>query len=791
MKKPNVWMWGLGVSLAALPLVVGCLQSASSATNASVANSTNSLLTAGPVQAGATNTITEITGEDPIVNAPAKKITADIVLPPNFRSNSPTAGIIRMANSGVEEGIMLSFVTNSASTFELGPDEVIYLKDIGVPDSVVTAMMQRDVVVRLGGAAPAAIPQSQPAETNGPTHQWAEQAPAASQVAPQFEATQPAPAAEPQQPATQVTYNTFYSSLAPYGNWIELEGYGRVWQPTIVVSNPSWQPYFHGGRWINTDCGWYWMSDYTWGWAPFHYGRWFRHGYHGWCWAPDVVWGPAWVTWRQYDSYCGWAPLPPYACWSAGFGFSYYGSSVAFGFGWGLGYNCYSWVPVHNMCAYRLPHHAVPHQQVNNFFDQSTVINVTGNNNNVIVNRGIPPERVAEVTKQEVRRVQLREATEPGRLAGRRENLDAAGKTLTVYKPSIPVSNGESGIVQRMSRGEVGRNTTGSVAPAAASSFGGGKPSTPATPFVDRTTIARPQAGSVATVPRGQSASVDKAPISNPGTRKTVTPASGEVATRQSIARPERTTPGRVTTPPTPQSQASTPPNPAVRTEVAPSQDAASRGSASLVRPDRPTTRPSNNTGTVDAGGQRAVPAGGTTTAGNRPTTRSSGFSDRPPTRPAPAVSTPAPAPAPIPAQPSSRLTQSRPETRSSGWSRPDTSRPAAAPTGSPTPVAPTYRSEPRPSAPAVTPAPPPVQRSAPPTYQAPVRSAPVEAPRFSAPAAPAPRAPSYNAPSPAPAPRAQPSAPAMAPSQPQRSSGSSFSPSSGNGRSGFARGRD
>ena len=68
-------------------------------------------------------------------------------------------------------------------------------------------------------------------------------------------------------------------------------------------------------------CGWYWMSDYSWGWAPFHYGRWFHHARFGWCWMPDTVWGPSWVTWRYSDDYCGWAPLPPGAIYRAGVGF--------------------------------------------------------------------------------------------------------------------------------------------------------------------------------------------------------------------------------------------------------------------------------------------------------------------------------------------------------------------------------------------------------------------------------------------------------------------------------------
>ena len=60
-----------------------------------------------------------------------------------------------------------------------------------------------------------------------------------------------------------------------------MAGYGPCWQPTVVVVNPGWQPYCNGGHWVYTDCGWYWLSGYSWGWAPFHYGRWFRHSHYG------------------------------------------------------------------------------------------------------------------------------------------------------------------------------------------------------------------------------------------------------------------------------------------------------------------------------------------------------------------------------------------------------------------------------------------------------------------------------------------------------------------------------
>ena len=147
-------------------------------------------------------------------------------------------------------------------------------------------------------------------------------------------------------PPPDVTY--FYDSLAPYGTWVQLDGYGWCWQPTAVVVTPGWRPYCNGGYWVYSDYGWYWQSTYSWGWAPFHYGRWHLHARCGWVWLPDRVWGPAWVTWRTGGDYCGWAPLPPYAVFDVHHGWRYNGVSVSAGFGFGLGSDAFLFVSFNN-----------------------------------------------------------------------------------------------------------------------------------------------------------------------------------------------------------------------------------------------------------------------------------------------------------------------------------------------------------------------------------------------------------------------------------------------------------
>jgi Family of unknown function (DUF6600) len=100
----------------------------------------------------------------------------------------------------------------------------------------------------------------------------------------------------------------FDAPLAAHGTWIKMGRYGRCWRPAHMAV--GWRPYCHG-RWIWTDCGWYWSTDEPSGWACYHYGRWVFDSEAGWVWVPGIEWAPAWVSWRVGGGYCGWAPLAP------------------------------------------------------------------------------------------------------------------------------------------------------------------------------------------------------------------------------------------------------------------------------------------------------------------------------------------------------------------------------------------------------------------------------------------------------------------------------------------------
>lgn len=156
-----------------------------------------------------------------------------------------------------------------------------------------------------------------------------------------------------------VDYKQFYNELSPHGEWIEVtpdkigvdlntgsasgsvkhkkmslstflgvsDAYAQdismgaffVWQPSPNLAvgvttgsqpQPVYTPYTNG-QWLNTNQGWYFQAATPHEEIVHHYGRWTYSPAVGWVWVPGRVWSPAWVDWREDDSYIGWSPLPP------------------------------------------------------------------------------------------------------------------------------------------------------------------------------------------------------------------------------------------------------------------------------------------------------------------------------------------------------------------------------------------------------------------------------------------------------------------------------------------------
>ena len=105
-------------------------------------------------------------------------------------------------------------------------------------------------------------------------------------------------------------YNSTYpeynvDDLNQYGEWVDVNPYGRVWYPSVVN---DWQP-FTNGHWTWDGSDWVWVSYEPFGWIVYHYGSWENSPEYGWIWIPtNEEWSPANVQWIDYGDNVGWAP---------------------------------------------------------------------------------------------------------------------------------------------------------------------------------------------------------------------------------------------------------------------------------------------------------------------------------------------------------------------------------------------------------------------------------------------------------------------------------------------------
>lgn len=455
--------------VASLTFFLGCARPSAQPEQVVAPATTSAVVVAEPLPAsGPTNTapLADLdTSSD--TNAPAIVERIPATARPESVALSPgLSEVVKLAQAGVGEEVILAFVDKYSGRFGVGADQILYLNDLGVPGTVITSLLKHDGVMDVKAAdLNAADPKVTVAAV----------ATNASPLMPAQPGEEPVPAqvatsVAPPPTSTEVSY--FYDSLSPYGSWIYLSGYGWCWQPTVAVSVSTWRPYCDRGRWYWSDAGWYWNSDYSWGWATFHYGRWYRHPGCGWVWTPGTVWAPSWVSWRYYDGYCGWAPLPPAAHFAPGIGFTYHGSHVSVGFDFGLHYSHYSFVHINNFCDYSPYRYVVPHTQVQNFYRNTTVINnyVVGNNNTVI-NRGLGRDTIARASTTRLREVSVRETPVQNLSRVRGDRIERQGNQTVVYRPQLPKTPPTVRTAQFVNRGgqaqgsaTVARGSTGAAA---------------------------------------------------------------------------------------------------------------------------------------------------------------------------------------------------------------------------------------------------------------------------------------------------------------------------------------
>jgi hypothetical protein len=145
--------------------------------------------------------------------------------------------ILKLGRAHIGDEAITAFINNSGRTYHLSVSEILYLREQGVSDLVVTAMLNS----RQNAAATVAQPAPQPAPT-GPTADWVNSSP------------QPAPAAP--QPAAQ--FAPAYVEAAPVYT-----------QPSPVYAYPA------------PSYGYYDPWPYYWGYPSLSIGFGFGGGHYG------------------------------------------------------------------------------------------------------------------------------------------------------------------------------------------------------------------------------------------------------------------------------------------------------------------------------------------------------------------------------------------------------------------------------------------------------------------------------------------------------------------------------
>ena len=234
---------------------------------------------------------------------------------------------------------------------------------------------------------------------------------------------EPAPA---YQPSNEVDMQVFYQELSPYGTWVWLEDYGRVWYPHGV--SPGWRPYT-AGRWVYTDVGWTWVSDWAWGWAPFHYGRWAHSSRYGWVWAPGTIWAPAWVVWHHGPGWVGWAPLPPAAVWEphGGLHMAYIERYIH--------PSSYCFVQERHLASARVHDHIVPPAENTRLVQVTKNVTNYTTINKQVVNQSIHVENIEKAAKQPVPRLRLVDADSSQELP--KERVKEKDGQVRVFRPTV------------------------------------------------------------------------------------------------------------------------------------------------------------------------------------------------------------------------------------------------------------------------------------------------------------------------------------------------------------------
>jgi WXXGXW repeat (2 copies) len=208
----------------------------------------------------------------------ASPASTNVVVAPVNVSHS-VSEVLKLAQSGVGDDVILAYVKNSTSTFNLSANDIVALKDNGISSAVLAAMLSHDTDLKKQVAqspSPAQTPAGQytydqklyGSEGQQPAQPAPQPAAAQPAAAPAPVAAQPAPAPAPQTVVVQsapppaqvevipVSPGPDYYWTPGYWSW---RGGAYVWiggsyayrpRPGAVYVNGYWGHHGHGYVWV-------------------------------------------------------------------------------------------------------------------------------------------------------------------------------------------------------------------------------------------------------------------------------------------------------------------------------------------------------------------------------------------------------------------------------------------------------------------------------------------------------------------------------------------------------------
>jgi hypothetical protein len=162
--------------------------------------------------------------------------------------------VLKLSRAQIGDEIILNYVRNSETIYNLGANDIVYLKNAGVSEKVISAMLDKRKHVEMAAQTQSA---QTPVAANVPTGATPNAVPAAPAYADSYATYAQAPLTPPTSSAYAVPYPaTTYPYYGPYGYYGPY--YGGYYGPGVTFAfGFGGGRYYYGGRYCYGGRGYY------------------------------------------------------------------------------------------------------------------------------------------------------------------------------------------------------------------------------------------------------------------------------------------------------------------------------------------------------------------------------------------------------------------------------------------------------------------------------------------------------------------------------------------------------